>query len=235
MSIPPVAVLAGGLATRLGELTQSMPKSMLDIQGEPFISHQLKQLARLGAKDVVLCVGHLSKSIEDFVGDGSVFGLSVTYSYDGVEQQGTGGAISRALDLLDEEFIVTYGDSYLDLDLTELTRFHREAKLPATMAIFRNDGQWDKSNVRMISPHKIVYEKSPQVRCTFIDYGATVISRTKFEGLAPQGTWELPRFFEELSESHELGGFLVQNRFFEIGSTIGLNEFRSKVREGKSN
>lgn len=233
-SIPPIAVLAGGLATRLGGLTQSVPKSMLDIQGEPFIAHQLRKLASLGGKSIVLCVGHLSKAIEDFVGDGSDFELSVSYSYDGAEQQGTGGAIYRALDLLEEEFIVTYGDSFLDLDLAELTRFHREAKLPATMAIFRNDGQWDKSNVRMISPNKIVYARSPHVQSTFIDYGASVMSRTKFEALAPRGTWDLPRFFEELSESNQLGGFLVHNRFFEIGSTIGLNEFRNKVREWKS-
>jgi NDP-sugar pyrophosphorylase family protein len=208
---------------------------MLEIQGEPFIAHQLRKLASLGGTSIVLCVGHLSKAIEDFVGDGSHFDLSVTYSYDGPEQQGTGGAIYRALDLLDEDFIVTYGDSYVDLDLTELTRFHRQSKLPATMSIFKNDGQWDRSNVRMSSAHKIIYEQTPQVQSDFIDYGASVISRTKFEALAPVGTWHLPRFFEALSESNELGGFLVKNRFFEIGSTIGLNEFRNKVKEREPN
>ena len=234
-SIPPIAVLAGGLATRLGGLTQSVPKSMLDIQGKPFIAHQLRKLASLGGTSIVLCVGHLSKAIEDFVGDGSHFELSVTYSYDGPEQQGTGGAIYRALDLLDEDFIVTYGDSYVDLDLAELTRFHRQSKLPATMSIFKNDGQWDKSNVRMSSPNKILYEQTPHVQSMFIDYGASIISRTKFEAIAPGGAWELPRFFEKLSESNELGGFLVKERFFEIGSTIGLNEFRNKVREREPN
>ncbi len=234
-SIPPIAVLAGGLATRLGELTQAVPKSMLDIQGEPFIAHQLRKLASLGGTRIVLCLGHLSKVIEDFVGDGSDFELSVTYSYDGVEQQGTGGAIYRALDLLDEDFIVTYGDSYVDLDLAELTQFHRQSKLPATMSIFKNDGQWDKSNVRMVSPHKILYEQTPHVQSMFIDYGASVITRAKFKTVAPEGYWELPRFFEELSESNELGGFLVKNRFFEIGSTIGLSEFRNIVGERESN
>jgi NDP-sugar pyrophosphorylase family protein len=149
--------------------------------------------------------------------------------------EAAGITVLAPLDLLDEDFIVTYGDSYVDLDLAELTRFHRQSKLPATMSIFKNDGQWDKSNVRMRSPHKILYEQTPHVQSMFIDYGASVISRTKFEALAPGGAWELPRFFEALSESNELGGFLVKNRFFEIGSTIGLNEFRNIVGERESN
>jgi len=231
MSIPPVAVLAGGLATRLGELTQHVPKSMLEIHGEPFVAHQLKQLAALGAKDVVLCVGHLSKSIEDFVGDGSAFGVSVRYSYDGADRQGTGGAIYRALDLLGHEFIVMYGDSYLDLDLAKLTSFHRESRLPATMAIYKNEGKWDTSNVRISSQTTIVYEREPRALSTFIDYGASLITRRKFEAFAPGGAWGLPQFFEGLSKSGELGGFLASKRFYEIGSSIGLSEFRDYIRE----
>jgi NDP-sugar pyrophosphorylase family protein len=230
-SIPTIAILAGGLATRLGELTQSVPKSMLDIHGEPFIAHQLRQLRSLGAQEIVLCVGHLSKSIENFVGDGSAFGLSVVYSYDGTERQGTGGAIYRALDLLDEEFIVTYGDSFLDIDLESLTQFHRTTKLPATMAIYKNEGKWDKSNVRLASSTAIVYEQNPTEPRGFIDYGVSIISRSKFVAIAPDGAWELPTFFERLSESDELSGFLAKERFFEIGSSMGLSEFRNHVWE----
>ncbi len=230
-SIPPIAILAGGLATRLGELTQTVPKSMLDVHGEPFISHQLRQLRNLGARDIVLCVGHLSKSIENFVGDGFTYGLSVVYSYDGPERQGTGGALYRALHLLDEDLLVTYGDSFLDIDLHTLTRVHRQSKLPATMAIYKNDGMWDKSNVRLASSRTIVYEQNPTEPRGFIDYGVSIISRSKFAAIAPDGAWELPRFFETLSESDELGGFLAKKRFFEIGSNIGLSEFRNHIWE----
>lgn len=230
-SIPPIAILAGGLATRLGELTQTVPKSMLDIHSEPFIAYQLRQLRRLGAQDIVLCVGHLSRSIENFVGDGSAFGLSVVYSYDGAKQQGTGGALYGALDLLDDEFIVTYGDSFLDFDLNELTQFHRQSNLPATMVIYKNDGKWDQSNVRVTSPNTIVYEQNPNETSEFIDYGASIMSRSRFAELAPTGPWDLPKLFEMLSESSELGGFRANKRFFEIGSSMGLTEFRNHIRE----
>ena len=229
--IPPIAVLAGGLATRLGELTTAVPKSLLDVQGEPFIAHQLRQLRRLGAKDIVMCVGHLAKSIEDFVGDGSVFGVSVTYSYDGANRQGTGGAINQALGLLGDEFLLTYGDSFIDLDLLELTQMHRNSKLPATMAIYKNDGLWDRSNVRLKTQGTILYERDPASPSDFIDYGISILSRAKFAALSPGGAWELPRFFEELSVYGQLGGYVAKKRFFEIGSTIGLAEFRKHIRE----
>ncbi|MFB3892146.1 MAG: sugar phosphate nucleotidyltransferase [Phycisphaerae bacterium] len=112
----PVAILAGGLATRLGPLTKAMPKSLLDVAGEPFIAHQLHLLKSRGARRVVLCVGYLGEMIQDFVKDGAAFGLEVAFSFDGPKLLGTGGAIKRAIALLGDEFFVMYGDSYLRCD-----------------------------------------------------------------------------------------------------------------------
>jgi hypothetical protein len=99
------------------------------------------------------------------------------------------------------------------------------------MAIYKNEGKWDKSNVRLAPSTAIVYEQNPTEPSGFIDYGVSVISRSKFADLAPDGPWELPKFFERLSESDELGGFLARKRFFEIGSTMGLGEFRNHIWE----
>src|ERR1700693_3124601 len=114
--IIPVAILAGGLATRLRPVTEAIPKSLIEVAGEPFIAHQLRLLRREGIRRVVICVGHLGDMIRAFVDDGARFGLDVAYSFDGSMLLGTGGALRQALPLLEEPFYVLYGDSYLDID-----------------------------------------------------------------------------------------------------------------------
>ena len=134
----PVAILAGGLATRLRPQTESVPKALIDINGEPFLAHQLRLLRALGIDKVVLCVGYLGEQIVRLVGDGSQFGLQVAYSFDGPALLGTAGAIKQALFLLDESFFVLYGDSYLECDYRAIqTAFERAGKL-ALMTVYRN-------------------------------------------------------------------------------------------------
>ena len=106
-----VAILAGGLATRIRPLTEKFPKSLIDINGRPFIDYQLQMLKANGLSDVVLCVGYEGRQIEDHLGDGARHGLKVRYSYDGRELVGTGGALRKALPLLSDPFLVIYGDS----------------------------------------------------------------------------------------------------------------------------
>src|SRR5207253_8552688 len=89
--MPPLALLAGGMATRMRPLTELVPKSLLMIAGEPFIAHQLRLMRRERIGQVVLCVGFLSDQIRAFVGDGSRFGLKVRYCEDGPTLLGTGG------------------------------------------------------------------------------------------------------------------------------------------------
>ena len=107
----PVAILSGGLATRLGSLTEKVPKALLPVNGEPFVAHQLRLLAAAGVKHVVLCVGHLGELIQEFVGDGTRFGLTVEFSFDGPVLLGTAGAVKIALPRLGPQFFVLYGDS----------------------------------------------------------------------------------------------------------------------------
>src|SRR4051794_38673871 len=105
----PVAILAGGLATRLRPLTETIPKAVVPIRGEPFIVHQLRLLASRGLTRVVLCLGYLGEMVHDVVGDGHRFDLQVEYSLDGPMLRGTAGAIHQALPLLGDRFFVVYG------------------------------------------------------------------------------------------------------------------------------
>ena len=112
--MPPLVILAGGKATRLGNIVKDIPKSLVMVAGKPFIEHQLKLVASKGIKQVVICIGIMGQQIQDFVGDGSSFGIQVSYSLDGDALLGTGGAVMKALPLLPETFMLMYGDSYLD-------------------------------------------------------------------------------------------------------------------------
>src|SRR6516225_3767283 len=109
-------VLAGGLATRMRPRTLTVPKSMLEVAGRPFVDWQLERLAACGVRDVVMCIAHLGGQIRDHVGDGRAFGLRVEWADEGPTLLGTAGAVRAALELLQPTFLVTYGDSYLPFD-----------------------------------------------------------------------------------------------------------------------
>ena len=115
MSLP-VAILAGGLATRLGPLTASIPKSLVDVAGRPFAEHQIELLRRYGLTDITFLVGHFGEMIRDAMGDGARWGVTLQYVFDGPRPLGTGGAVRRALPSLADPFFVLYGDSYLECD-----------------------------------------------------------------------------------------------------------------------
>jgi len=155
-----VAILAGGLATRLRPMTDRIPKSLLSIAGRPFIFHQLDLLRSQGVDRVVLCVGHLGDQIRAAVGDGRSLGLAIDYSFDGAELLGTGGALKQALPLLGDEFFVLNGDSYLPCSFAPIQSAYEAAQRPALMTVLRNDNRWDKSNVLIINGELIEYDKN---------------------------------------------------------------------------
>src|ERR1700674_1259850 len=170
--MPPIAILAGGLATRLAPITSSIPKAMVKVAGAPFIEHQLRLLVREGFRDIVICTGHLSDQIESFVGDGAHFGCSVVYSKDGAVPLGTGGALLRATPLLGQSFMVIYGYSYLDTSYARPWEAFLRSGLLALMTVHRNEGRWDTSNVEFSEGVIRRYDKVVRTSAMlYIDYG----------------------------------------------------------------
>jgi len=228
----PVAILAGGLATRLRPLTETIPKSLIEIAGEPFLAHQLRLLKSRGIGRVVLCVGYLGGMVRDFAGTGESFGLEIQYSLDGPAPLGTAGALRQALPLLGEAFFVVYGDSYLPCDYRGIEAAFLDSGKPALMTVFPNEGQWDASNVEFSDGNIIRYEKSartPAMR--HIDYGLGMFRRPVFEAL-PSGPHDLAAVYRELLARGELAAVEVPERFYEIGSQAGIEELSVKLREG---
>ena len=215
------------LATRLGSLTDQKPKCLVEVAGRPFIHHQLRQLHGQGVQQVVLCVGHLGEQVEDAVGDGSTFGLHIAYSFDGPELRGTAGAISRALPLLGPAFFVLYGDSYLECCYAAIQRAYKAAGTLALMTVYRNDGQWDASNVEFHDQQITAYDKvTPTPVMRHIDYGLGIFDRRAFDGVPESGPYDLAAVYQEMLRQEQLAGFEVTERFYEIGSIAGLEEMR---------
>src|SRR5581483_6921068 len=168
----PVAILAGGLATRLRPLTETIPKALVEINGEPFLWHQLRLLRDNGVEHVVLCVSHYGESVRESVGDGAAFGLRVDYSFDGPIRLGTAGAIKNALPLLGDAFFVLYGDSYLPISFRAVEDAFLQSGKAGLMTVYRNEGSWDTSNVEFADGRILAYSKTQRTeRMRFIDYG----------------------------------------------------------------
>lgn len=224
----PVAILAGGLATRLRPITETIPKILVDIGGKPFAEHQLELLRRNGITKVVFCVGHLGEMVCKVLGDGSSYGMEIRYSFDGPKLQGTGGALRNALPLLGEAFLVVYGDSYLECDYAAVERVFLQSGKAGLMTVCRNAGKWDRSNVVYREGKIIDYNKrnrTPDME--HIDYGLGSFRAEAFSSYPANESLDLETVFRDLLCRGELAVFEVTRRFYEIGSPEGLEETRN--------
>jgi NDP-sugar pyrophosphorylase family protein len=220
--MPPVAILAGGLATRLGEMTKTIPKSLLDVAGRPFIEHQLALLQTAGVRQVVLCLGHLGEQVQALLGS-SHEGIELAYSFDGGELRGTGGALKRALPLLGEKFLVLYGDSYLRCDYAAIANAFIDSGKRGLMTVYKNDGQFDASNVDFAGGKITRYAKGVP-GMTHIDYGLGGFHADAFARF--DGKFDLVAVYQALLVADDLFGYEIRERFYEIGSVSGLEETR---------
>jgi len=228
----PIAILAGGLGTRLRPITETIPKSLLEVAGEPFIAHQLRELARQGIQNVVICVGFLGEQVESFVKDGAEYGVRIKYSYETNDLLGTGGAIRNALHLLTDDFFVLYGDSWLDIDFCLVYESFQNSGKTALMTVYRNEGRGDTSNVEMDGNHIKIYSKTKRnPRMTHIDYGLGILKPNIFEQYPEGANFDLAEIYESLSDSGRLASFEAKNRFYEIGSHDGLKELNEILQE----
>jgi NDP-sugar pyrophosphorylase family protein len=220
----PVAILAGGLATRLRPITEKIPKSLVPVAGKPFLAHQLELLHSRGIRHAVLCVGHLGEMIERDFGR-EAFGVKLDYSFDGPKLLGTGGAIKRALPMLGGEFFVLYGDSYLPIEYRPIAEFFRRSGKLGCMTVYHNEGRYDTSNVVFASGEIKVYDKKvklPEMR--HIDYGLSLFKAAAFDGYSAEQPFDLAEVMIKLLRVNSLAGYEIKERFYEIGSPAGLEE-----------
>ena len=222
MSLP-VAILAGGLATRLRPITETIPKALVEVAGRPFAEHQVESLRRQGLTKVIWLVGYRAHQIEAVLGDGSRWDMRFTYVHDGPVLLGTGGALRRALPYLGDAFFVMYGDSYLECDFAAVERHFLASGRSGLMTVFRNEGLFDTSNVEFGGGRIIRYDKRERTPAMqYIDWGLGVFNAAAFTVYPPDQPLDLARVYQDLLAAGDLAGFEVFDRFYEVGSPEGI-------------
>jgi NDP-sugar pyrophosphorylase family protein len=230
-------ILAGGIGSRMWPETKRVPKTLLPVNGQAFAGWQLAWLAAGGIESVVYSIGHLGEQVRDFVGDGSKWGLSVAYVDEGTDLRGTAGALRMAYeaDRLGKDFLVLYGDSWLQVHPGDVLRRARRTDDPALMTVFENDGQWDGSNVIYQNGRVVRYAKGLAVRppeMRWIDYGLMAFRRDLIADRVPSGeVADLAPLLTELAAENALAGFEVSERFYEIGSVAGRTELEAFLNQ----
>ncbi len=205
--------------------TERIPKALLDINGEPFIAHQLRLLADHGVSEVVICTAYLGEMIEEFVGKGRRFDLSVRYSQDGDKLLGTAGAVKRAIPLLGDAFFVMYGDSYLPHDFSPIQQKFVHSEKLGLMTVYRNEGQFDASNVEYVDGEIRTYDKKlKSAALRHIDYGLELFQARAFDAVASEQPQDLVSLMQSLLAQRQLASYEVHERFYEIGSLQGWRE-----------
>jgi N-acetyl-alpha-D-muramate 1-phosphate uridylyltransferase len=222
-------ILAGGLGTRLRPLTLNIPKALIEIVNEPFLSYQLRLLKKNGIKKILLCAGYKNELIKRAFGSGKKYGVDLAYSVEKGKLLGTAGALKKAQRLLNSHFMVIYGDSYLPIDFQKVETAYRRSSKPALMTVFKNRDRLDKSNVRLRGDMVARYKKNSKEKMDYIDYGLTVLDRKLIEALPKNRVIQLEEVFEDLAASGRLAAFKVKEPFYEIGSPSGLKRFKNYI------
>jgi NDP-sugar pyrophosphorylase family protein len=228
-----VAILTGGLATRLGDLTRNKPKSMLKIRGKTFLEYQLELLKRAEIKNIVLCIGHMGEQIERHFGNGRNYGVNIEYSLED-KLLGTAGALKKAEALLNEVFFTMYGDSYLFLDFPAAMRYFKSQNKLALMTVYRNYDRYARSNTVVEGNSVKNFSKKERTGgMVYIEYGANIFNKDALRMIPENQFYSLDDVFHRLVEMDELLAFEVKERFYEIGSPQGVKEFEEYIEGAK--
>ena len=221
----PVVILAGGVATRLRPLTEKIPKSLVVVAGRPFVEHQLRLLRGNGVERVVICAGYKGEMLQEFVGDGSRFGLRAEFIFDGESPLGTGGAVKKAVALAGDIFFVMYGDSYLTESFAPVEAYFRKSDKPALMTVYKNEGRYDCANMVLADGRIVRYDKKNKTPdMLWIDYGLCMLRREVFSSDGLGDKFDLSELLGPMVKVGQVLGWQVQERFYEIGSFKGLEE-----------
>jgi len=212
---PCVAILAGGLGTRLGALAAGLPKPMIEIGGRPYLERVIESFARCGLRSIVLLTGHRAEVIEEHFGDGARFGVDIEYSRE-PEPIGTGGAVRAARALLGERFLLTYGDVLRFFDYDRFVREHRQPCL----AVYprRSVG-----NVEIDGEHVTRFDKSADL--PYVDAGFCVMPSEVIDFLPERGSFE-EIIFPRLIAERRLTCEVVDLNFCDIGTPAELERTR---------
>lgn len=222
-------LLVGGLGTRLRSVVPSSPKALASVGGRPFLQLLVRQLSTQGIRELVMCTGYLAEQIQDVFRDGSDLGVTIEYSEESVPL-GTAGALKLAQHLVqyESEFLVLNGDSFLEIDFSELFDFHRRHGGLATMAAVHveNAGRYGTIGIGTCGRISGFIEKTGQDSPGIINAGVYVFNSTVFAQISDRPVSLEREVFPRLLEQ---GIYALEQRGVFID--IGIPEDYARARE----
>ncbi len=219
-------ILCGGKGRRVKKITKGKPKCLIHFNGKPFLYYQLDYLKRHKINNVILSIGFRGDEIKNYIKNCIDF-INVKIVNDGKNLLGTGGAIKKSAGLLKDYFFVIYGDSYLNFDLRTLKLNNKFS----TMAIYKNQNRYDRSNVEIKKSNFINYNKSKKINeYKYIDYGVSYLQKKHFKNFKKEKKFDLSKLLQKISKENKLKGYIIKKRFYEIGSYNGIRQFRNYIK-----
>ncbi|MBU1230519.1 MAG: HAD-IIIA family hydrolase [Proteobacteria bacterium] len=210
-------ILAGGRGTRLLPLTAATPKPMIPFHGRPFLEYLIEQVREQGFERVLLLLGYLPESVMEHFGDGSRFGVSISYSVTHVDND-TGTRLRLAKDLIEPEFLLLYCDNYWPMDFAALEAAWRASGAPAQVVVYENEDGWTRDNLRVADGLVAVYDKSratPDLKG--VDIGYFLLKREVLD-LIPEEDVNFERaVYPTLVAQGRLGAFCSRHRYYSVG------------------
>lgn len=226
-------ILVGGLGKRLGEISTTTPKPMVEIDGKPLLEKTIRHLKRYNISEIILCVGHLADQIRAYFGDGNRFGVAISYAIE-KDLLGTGGALKNAEKLIgNKQFLLLYGDLVIGLDLDKFIQFHEEKGGIGTLTVHPSEHPYDSDMIEINNNQQIIaFLGKPK-------------QRQKFKNLGNAGVYCFkPSIFNYLSDGksmldkevipavitkgEKLYAYITDEPIFDIGTPDRLGKARTK-------
>jgi len=215
-------VMAGGRGTRLGSITENLPKPMIRVAGRPILERLILHLVGFGVRRVFLSVNYLAQTIIDHFGDGTRFGCRIDYLRES-EPLGTGGALSLLPEVPKHSLLVLNGDLVTQANFGEMLDFHDQGRHAATMAVRQYSHQVPFGCVEVEGDRILRLEEKPLV-VRVVNAGIYVLT-PPVVARVPKGPCLITSLFEEsLEKGESIGAFEIHEDWLDIGHRDQLRQ-----------
>ena len=234
-----MAILAGGMGSRLKSRTGDLPKPMALLLGKPVLEHQIELCKKYGFTNIALLVHYEYQSISDYFKDGSKWGVVISYIIE-KEPRGTAGALFDAMDFLNECFLVLYGDTYLDVDLSSIIDFHNEKESEVTLMVHPNDHPYDSDlveiddNCRVLAIHPYPHPKNTYLP-NLVNAALYVIKKNILKDIIPKtGKFDLAKhtFPSLINIGSNIFGYISQEYIKDMGTPDRFDKVERDITHG---
>ncbi|HVA96946.1 MAG TPA: HAD-IIIA family hydrolase [Candidatus Acidoferrales bacterium] len=226
--IKQAVILAGGQGTRLRPLTNNTPKPLIPINGKPFVQYILENLKENNIREVVFLVGYLGDKIEEYFGDGSKFGLKISYSYSPIEFD-TGSRIREARKLFDDTFLLLFCDNYWPLDLKELLKFYNNVGTPASVTIYKNFYNYTINKIKVTDKNLVeIYDKTGKsAGLNGVDIGYFILKKNLLRNLPKENFSFEKVIMQKLITEKQLAGFMSSHKYYGLSNLERIQDIEN--------